>query len=661
MKPAQIFHIILLLLWLMPALSWAQVKKLPPKPKLQKPVNAAETSQDTTKSDKILVDHSDFAEGEIKDDEETRYLKGNVELRQGDVYMYCDTAIIKDNNVTAVGHVIIQQGDSLNIFSDSLVYKGDSKIADLFGDVVLENNDQKLFTNRLNYNLNTKVAKYFSGATLTDDKTQLTSKIGYFYVDEDKAFFKDSVTVVDSLFTLRSDTLEFNTKSKIANFHGPTLISQNDSRIYCESGFYNTTNSDAEFLKNPQYEKDGQKATADIIRYVGATKEVLLEGNAKIIEEDKIAYADKIRYDEINDISYLEGNAHYEDATQVIDSDKIIYDGKSDVYTTAGRSRLSDPPQILLADNIDYDSDSEMGIASGNVYWQDTTTNISIVCEQADYNKQEDFIKASGGRPLLTTLMDGDSMFLSADTLLAFKENPEDEERMMHAISDVRIYKSDMQAVCDSLIYNAKDSLFQFYNDPIIWSDTSQFMADTIHMEMANSQIDKIYLYNNAFIINTPEQVYFNQIKGKNITAFFVENELARMKVDGNAESIYYATDESGAYIAVNKTICSEMLLYFSNNKVDNIKFFAAPKANMYPMGKVAHKKEMRLAGFLWETERRPMSIEDLLMERTVKIVDEVIEEDKEEVDKENSKSKETEDKLKEPIDKSKQTKDGNK
>ncbi|HMR42696.1 MAG TPA: hypothetical protein PKC40_02640, partial [Saprospiraceae bacterium] len=174
-----------------------------------------------------------------------------------------------------------------------------------------------------------------------------------------------------------------------------------------------------------------------------------------------------------------------------------------------------------------------------------------------------------------------------------------------------RIYKRDLQAVSDSLTYSMGDSLFKFYNEPIIWSDTTQFFADTMHIQMANNKIDKIFLFENSFIINSPDNIFFNQIKGKHITAFFEERELRKMRVDGNAESVYYLLDDSKAYIGANKTICSEMLLYFGDNKVDEIKFFAQPQATLFPMGQ-AQKSELELKGFRWISDVRPKSKNDL-------------------------------------------------
>ena len=598
------------------------------------------TQYDTTSSEKVIVDYSEFVEGFIEDGQETRYLKGKVELRQGDIFMYCDTAVIFENDVQAVGNVIIQQSDSLTIFADSLSYVGADRKADLFGDVVLLNKEQKLFTNRLNYNLNTKTAKYFTGATLTNGDTKLISKRGYYYVNSDLAHFKDSVVVVDPEFSLRTDTLQFETKNRKAIFLGPTLIHQNDAKIYCESGFYEIENKTAEFTGNAQYLSGNQQATADKITYDGATKKIDMVGNANYKDGDKNATADKIIYDESTGKTDLIGNAHYIGPDQEVKSNSILYDAETGSIKTEGRSNINNDPQFLVADNIDFNNQTKTGIANGNVVWTDTSSNISIASETIDY-KNENHIVAYGDRPLLISMLEGDSFFMKSDTLISLTATyavlPDTTmtdsltidsaatttiptnaiatdsvvARTLLAYQNVSIFKSDLQAVCDSLIYSEKDSVFWFYNDPIIWSDTSQFSADTIAMQMKDGKIDRIYLYNNSMIINSTDEQFYNQIKGKFITAFFEENELRRMKVEGNAESVYYALDDDKAYMGVNKTICSDMLLYFGNNEVETIKFYAEPKSTMFPMGQANHE-ELKLPGFNWSPKKRPLSIADL-------------------------------------------------
>ena len=214
---------------------------------------------------------------------------------------------------------------------------------------------------------------------------------------------------------------------------------------------------------------------------------------------------------------------------------------------------------------------------------------------------------------MLISLVDGDSLFLTADTLLSLKLDTlaSDSSRALIGYNDVRVYKNDLQAICDSMVYNSKDSLFYFYQDPIMWSDTSQFSADSIRMKMKEDQIDKIFLVNKSLIINSPDELFFNQIQGRNITAHFEGENLRRMNVEGNAESVYYALDDEKAYVGVNKTICSEMLLYFGDNQIEKIKFFSEPKANLLPMSQTDHE-DIKLKNFFWETKKRPKSLDDL-------------------------------------------------
>ena len=579
------------------------------------------TPPDTSKQKEVLVDHADLFEYIQKEDTVLQKLNGNVELRQDSVYMYCDTAVIQnETQVFAQGDVIIQQGDSLSVFADSATYDGNLKLADLFGDVILVNGDQQLFTDRLTYDLATKVATYDNNATLVLEETQLTSKKGYYYVKEKQIFFKDSVVVVDPQFSLRSDTLGFNTETKVVSFLGPTLISNDSTKVYCEDGYYDTENNLALFSQNAQYVKGEQVAIADSITYDGAKELYSLEGNASFEEGARKASADIIKYDEANDKTILIGNAKYEDEEQDITANEIIYDSKNERYATRGRSRISDPPQILEADQVDFTEEEGLGLARGNVIWRDTSAELTIVCEQADYDRQSDYLKASGGRndrPLLISMLEEDSLFMTADTLFAIREDSiaSDSARQLRAYRDVRIYSADLQAICDSLQYSTTDSTFRLYKDPIVWSDTSQFYADTVYMLLADSKIDRIFLKDNSFIINSPDESFFNQVKGKNITAVFEEEELRRMEVNGNAESVYYAIDEAGGYVGVNKTICSEMTLYFGNNEVEKIKFFNEPKANMLPMGQANHN-ELKMPGFNWEKTHRPYTIDDLFVDK---------------------------------------------
>lgn len=579
----------------------------------QNPFATQPNPQQTSDSGRVQILNAKVGDFIFFKNEVAKKLKGQVVLQQKDARLFCDSAILDAfDNVYAKGNVVIKQGDSTSIFADSMTFHGLTRIADLYSNVILVNGEKKLFTQKLNYNLNTKVATYNTKSTLTDPRTQLTSRRGSFNVATNQAFFKEQVLVVDKDFDLKTDTLRFDTKNNIATFLAPTLIYMKDSaQFYTEGGYYDLQKDNAEFTKTPQYKKKSQVAIADTMLYDGKTTIITLKGNATTEDSVRKARASTIIYNRKTEESQLQGNAHFEDEKQNVDSDTILYSGKTKTYATRGRSKIVNEGKILEADFVDFDSKDSVGIARGNVFYQDTSAKTTLRCDSMAYDQRRDYIKAGGGRPILTSLIENDTLWLRADTIITFKPNPADTFRTMLAYYNVRMFKKNFQSVCDSLSYTQQDSLFRFFKDPIIWSDTSQLTADTMRMLLNNNKLDRVYMRNNGFIINSKDELYFNQIKGRDITAFFENDDLRRMNVDGNAESVYYVLDDAQAYMSVNKMICSSMIVMFGDNKVEGIRFFTQPKATMTPM-KQANHDALKMKGFKWDIVRRPTGLKDL-------------------------------------------------
>ncbi len=571
--------------------------------------------QDTISGKFIIVEKAETFYYKKINGLEYQWMVGKVRLRQGNTYMSCDSALLLNNQLKAYGRVLIQQTDTIHVFSDSLWYNGDTKDADLFGDVVLVNGTQQLFTSRLNYNLDTKIAKYDNKAILNDGKTKLSSRTGMYSVNEKKAFFQKDVRIVDSTFTLKADSLEFLTDRRTAVFKGPTLIVQDTAKIYCEAGFYNIPNRKAEFTHNAQYEGKDTKATADTIRYEGYLAEVSLVENARYESSTEKASAQRIVHNEQSKLTSLYGNAKYRKGKQDFAGEEIHYNGNDGSFKTKGRSRVSEPPQIMEADFMDYSKAKGFGTASGNVIWQDTSARLITKCDTTVFDRSNDYLKAFGRRPLLISYDGADSTFLTSDTLKAFRmiRDSVDTMRIFTAYHDVRILRRDLQGVCDSLSYNTADSLFTFFKVPIMWSDTSQFSADTIYVQMAKKAIDRVFLKKNSLIINSPDFIFFNQIKGRDITARFLSSQIHDMFVEGNSEALYYAQDDRDAYIGVNKAVSSTMNLLFENKKIKDIFFLTNPESKFIPMKKANHEA-LKLKGFNWAPEKRPRTLEDLFM-----------------------------------------------
>ncbi len=234
-------------------------EQLPPPPKKEEKKIKKETSpKDTTKrSGKqtlIYLERSDLVRFDNDSLPDIQVLIGNVVLRHDDVYLYCDSAHMnqKTNSFKAYGHVKIEQGDSLEIYSKRLNYNGNSRIGHLFHDVKMINGEVTLYTDTLIYNRNKNLGYYTCGGKLVDSLNTLVSKHGYYYSNTKLAEFRYDVVGENSSSTIKSDTLTYDTETKVATILGPTHIYHSDSTIiYSELGWYNSDTDKSQLLKKP--------------------------------------------------------------------------------------------------------------------------------------------------------------------------------------------------------------------------------------------------------------------------------------------------------------------------------------------------------------------------------------------------------------------------
>ena len=168
---------------------------------------------------------------------------------------------------------------------------------------------------------------------------------------------------------------------------------------------------------------------------------------------------------------------------------------------------------------------------------------------------------------------------------------------------------NDMQGRADSLVYMFDDSMIYMYQKPVLWADESQITGDSIIIWMKDSKIDSMWVGANAFLASKEDTVGFNQIKGKEMRAKFVDNKLYRLHVIGNSESIYFAKNEDDTtnvfYEGMNQALAQEMFMYFEENEIQRIVFVSKPEGTFYPFFEVVFK-ENKLEGLLWRGEERP-------------------------------------------------------
>lgn len=626
-----------------------------------------QTNADTTDGDVIIIDHFGKLIEDRAGSESIKWISQGLQLRIDSTNIYADSAVIyAEDRVFAYKDVVIQQGDSLNVFTDTLKYFRERDVAYLTGEVALRQGSRQLWTNGLTYFLGARYGEYNHGGVLIDKSLQVSSKRGIYWAGRREVMFRDSVVVLHPKFTLAADSMRYLAAISRVIFTGPTNIYTKAAKIYCEGGFYDLKTETAEFNRNPQYAGNRKNATADTIRYTAKTGEVEMLGNVIVKDENRVIRGNYLRYLENTGETWIKGNpAIYSDSVRTINSPEIFYNEKTNQVTTKGESEISAGDLIMKSKQFDFDQVTGIGRAIGNVEWRDTVKDFGIISDTLDFSQKTEYLLAYGAsRPLFYSIVDGDTLFISADTLNmwtiidtmpGFNVVPSDTTeknqlkpgvdsilildqsavppdsllgveqeavsgtviksdtlRMMKAYHDVRLYKSNMQGLADSLVFHGLDSVFTFYGNPVLWSDTTQFTSDTMQMHLQNKKIKDIVLTRRALIVSEIMNVFYDQIKGKSIVADFDSNAIKEMLVTGNAESIYYTKDDREAFIGVNRTICSKMLFTFTDGQIHLLKYFGDNSSTLSPMNEVNHDT-LRLDGFIWREEERPMSVNDLL------------------------------------------------
>ena len=214
-----------------------------------------------------------------------------------------------------------------------------------------------------------------------------------------------------------------------------------------------------------------------------------------------------------------------------------------------------------------------------------------------------------------------DSLFMHADTfkIYTFNMGTDSVYRKIHAYNKVRAYRTDVQAVCDSLVYSSLDSCMTMYHDPIVWNYSQQLVGDEIQVFMKDSVIDRAHVIDNAFSVEElPDLVNYNQISSKEMFAFFKKGEIDEAQAKDNVLVIYYPVDEADStLIGLNYTETAELRMFMENRKMKKIWM---PKAEgvLYPMSQIPPDRKF-LPGYAWYDYIRPLNRYDIFNWRAKK------------------------------------------
>lgn len=595
---------------------------------------------------------------------EARFLHNNT-------YLVCDSALwnVDMRVINAYGHVQIIQ-DRTVLSSERLDYLIDDDLAQFRGPQVqlLDKDGNTLRTRFLDYNTRDSVAVFERGASMRDKDGQVIESTEGTYDSKERLFtFERNVNMYTDSVYVSTRRLLYHTDYDFAEFFGGLDAWKGKNMLSSEEGSYDKANDRFFFTNDVHIMSDTQEGWADSLYFDRTRNDIEMYGNVQVMDTTRnvSALSKRLFYvDSLSQVTLEREAAVIAETDQDGQIDTVYMGADHMVYWTvpkcdidgnivaAAQKRLtdiaSDPVAVYRGKNT-----TRPGAASG----QDTVDDSNSISEKAAEVDVESLkIDKDEMPPMESTEESGqaldslafeepvqlDSIALAekarmdsiaraeqavldsialADSLAAERElfvrdslanRDTTAIGFLRARGHIRMFKSDMQARCDSLEYTDLDSLARLFLSPIVWNEGNrQYTSDSLTVSVKNQRMDKANLMSNAFIIIQEDTLCFDQIRGTEIMAYFDSTTvLERFDALGGSSALFYLK-ENDAFATVNKVEAKMITANFVDGEIDRISYFDSPKNDAYPLVQLP-KEERQMKGFNWQPDIRPKGKNDI-------------------------------------------------
>ena len=591
-----------------------------------------------------------------------RKVVGPASFLHNNAYLYCDTALwnVETRIIEAWGHVSIKQDETV-LKSDKLTYFIDQDLAQFRGSIVeLTDKDKNtLRTRHLDYNTKDSVAIFDNGASMRDKDGQIIESVKGTYDSKIELFtFTENVNMfTDSIF-VKTNTLTYDSPKNLATFGYNTNAWKEENMLSADGGWYNRAKEIFFFRNNVHVMSDSQEGWCDSLFFYRNTSDVEMLGHAQVSDTTRNVFgiAGRIFYlDSLSKVTMTRKPAVITETEEKGVKDTIYLGAEKLVYYALPMFEVDS-----MAVEAAKEREKTLNIDPVGTFRKKAAEEAAKAAEEAAKNDPNYRPKTPRGGANQAPMQapaapapvaaESDSLALSvADTLMAsapmmlpdsigkredksvrdliaerdstevadtsaltdsvaVPEQPKDSTRIgfLEAIKNVRIYRKDIQLVCDSLMYTDLDSIARMYIDPVIWQEEKrQYSSDSLYVVVSNGGLDKANLMSNAFIAIQEDTLHYNQIKSTEMMAYFdKEGGLRRFDALGGAQSLFYI-EENDVLATVNKTDSKMMSANFKDGEIQRIYYFEQAKNDGYPVVQLSDD-ERYLKGFNWQEKRRP-------------------------------------------------------
>lgn len=469
---------------------------------------------------------------------------------------------------------------------------------------------------------------------LFHDGARIESDISYYYFNENsfKANGEVNFNQGDSLL-LTSDFLEYDGKTKKAIAYGNVKLTRPDMKLETDTLYLDRQKNIAFYNSKGKIVDNDNTLESNSGTYYMGPRKYIFKTNVTIVNPEYNVNSEELEY-------FTESNlAFFNDKTLIngIDYNILCRNGFYDTNLQKGYFRedatINYDGKIINGDSIFFENEKSYASASYNVKINDTINNSIITGHYGEIFRDRDSAIITKNA-LAVNIIKNDSLYIHSDTITI---TGADNKKILKGYYDVRILKSDVRGLSDSIHFNQETGLIKLLKkpknlkylktltdeeknrlNPIIWFGDNQITGDQIFLKsnVKTEELDSLIIRGNVFMSqkDSLDSNRFNQIKGEKLDGFFSNGKLNNVYVVKNSTLLYYMYSDDAELIGLNKTLASSILIKFLENEISEVSFYRTPDGNILSENKIL-TNEMKLPGFIWRENERPNKISDLFSE----------------------------------------------
>lgn len=471
---------------------------------------------------------------------------------------------------------------------------------------------------KFNKELNPDAQILVGNVKFRHDSVYMDCDSAYFYEAKNsfEAFGNIKMQQGDTLF-IYGDWLFYDGNSQIAMLRENVRMINRETVLTTDSFNYDRVFNLGYFFDGGTLTDADNVLTSDWGEYSPATKDAVFNYDVKLVNPKFTLTSDTLRYNSQTKIANIVGPSEIVSEANHIYSELGFYNTVTGKANLLNRSVLTNGAKKLVGDSLFYDRNQGYGEAFRDVVMTDTENKSILTGEYGYYNELRGDALVTDSAVAINYSQNNDSLYMHGDTLkmVTYNINTDSVYRKMFVYYKVRIYKSDMQGVCDSLVFNSQGSCMTMYRDPIVWNGSQQLFGEEIRAYMNDSTIDWAHIVNQAMSIEKIDSVHYNQVSGKEMKAYFKNGDLNNLDVIGNVRVGYYPMDSDSSLISFVSAETSLMNLYLKQRKVEKIKMSPQTDGTTYPLLQIPADK-LYLPSFAWFDYIRPLDKNDIFVWR---------------------------------------------